>query len=132
MNPMCKPGSSSALTSNPARGERRGLWRAPLLFLLGGCSGLEQAAPVVSASPGHSSAELAAGRRIYTQQCTACHVAEPVSDYSRAEWAKILPDMAERTKLRADQIAALESYVLAVIQNQAKTARSHGAQDGEG
>lgn len=80
---------------------------------------------------GGQSATLHAGRRLYTQQCTACHAAEPITDYSRAEWAKILPDMAERTKLTGDQSAALQSYVLAVLRNPATTARNRGAQ-GEG
>jgi mono/diheme cytochrome c family protein len=124
MNPMCRRVSFSDLISRLGGVERRGLWLAPLLLLgLSGCASLEETAPIVSTGAGASSATLYLGRKIYTQQCTACHAAEPVTAYTAAQWAKILPDMAERSKLAPDQAAALRAYVVAVLQTRTIAAR---------
>ena len=100
--------------------QRRGLWLAPLLLLLGGCTGLEQIAPVMVAGGGAAPGTLHEGRRIYLSQCASCHTPLAITDYSRAQWATIMPDMAERTKLNGAQTAAVTAYVAAVLQNPPK------------
>ena len=115
-NPMCNRASSSASISSKCVWKRRGLRLAPLfLLVLGGCTSMEQVAPVIPSAPGADSATLAEGRRIYTQGCTACHAAEPISAYTAAEWKTILPDMIQRTKLNAVQGHAVETYVRAAL-----------------
>lgn len=78
--------------------------------LITGCASIDQIAPPI---PG--STQLTEGRRIYTAQCTACHVAEPVKKYTRAEWDVILPDMIAETKLNPAQAAAVTAYVRAAL-----------------
>jgi trimethylamine-N-oxide reductase (cytochrome c) len=51
------------------------------------------------------------GRKLYYGRCTACHAPEPVKDYTRAEWATIIPDMADESNLKASQTAALRAYI---------------------
>jgi hypothetical protein len=58
---------------------------------------------------------LALGRDLYIGRCAKCHSVEPVLKYTAAEWAVIIPDMAERTKLNAAEEAALKDYVDAVL-----------------
>ncbi|MES2468739.1 MAG: cytochrome c [Verrucomicrobiota bacterium] len=90
---------------------------AALLAALSGCVSLETAAPV-SGPPG--SGPLAEGRALYVGRCAKCHAVEPVLDYSAAEWATIMPDMAERTKLTARETAAVTAYVASVLQSAAR------------
>ncbi len=78
--------------------------------LITGCASIDQIAPPI---PG--STQLTEGRRIYTAQCTACHVAEPVKKYTPAQWAVILPDMITETKLNPAQAAAVTAYVRAAL-----------------
>jgi mono/diheme cytochrome c family protein len=54
---------------------------------------------------------VAQGRSLYYGRCTACHAPEPVRDYTRAEWATILPDMAEESNLNPAQTAALKAFI---------------------
>lgn len=96
---------------------------------LSGCVSLDTAAPApatVLASPRvprpglpdkapADSATLALGRDLYVGRCAKCHAVEPVRDYSPAEWATLMPDMAERTKLTAAETAAVTAYVHAVL-----------------
>ncbi len=86
---------------------------AALLPALPGCVSLETAAPVVG-PPG--SGPMAEGRVLYVGRCAKCHAVEPVHDYSAAEWATIMPDMAERTKLTPRETAAVTAYVASLLQ----------------
>ena len=95
----------------PAAGR---LLLAVLLAALPGCVSLETAAPVVG-PPG--SGPLAEGRALYVGRCAKCHAVEPVLDYSAAEWATIMPDMAERTKLSPRETDAVTAYVASVLQS---------------
>ena len=91
------------------------IWRRGLLVILlalPGCVSLDTAAPQAG-PPGNR--PLAAGRNLYVGQCAKCHAVEPVVKYSRAEWATIMPDMAERTKLNARETADVTAYVEAVL-----------------
>ena len=86
--------------------------------LLAGCASTGSVAPpvtpaMVSAAGGASAATLEEGRRIFAGPCTACHVADPVSRYSLAEWRAAVDEMAPRTKLDPTRRAALLAYIAA-------------------
>lgn len=86
----------------------------------GSCVSLEQAAPPValltSVVDNHHLANLSLGRDLYVTRCAKCHSVEPVTKYSREKWMQdILPDMAEESKLTANETAAVKAYVLAVL-----------------
>ena len=83
-----------------------------LLVALPGCVSLDTAAPQAGL-PG--TGPLVEGRAIYVGQCAKCHAVEPVLKYSRAEWAKIMPDMAERTKLNPAETESVTAYVNRIL-----------------
>ena len=83
-----------------------------LLLFLPGCVSLDTAAPLAGPPGG---GPLTEGRSIYVGRCAKCHAVEPVLDYTRAEWATIMPDMAERTKLTGGETAAVTAYVNQVL-----------------
>ncbi len=89
-----------------------------LVVLLSGCANLslDVIAPPVSSSP-----QLERGRLLYVTKCTACHAAEPVRNYSLADWSKIVPDMAKESKLNEQDTAAVGAYVRWVWQQPAPT-----------
>lgn len=82
-----------------------------LLLALPGCVSLDTAAPQL----GTGGSPLAEGRAIYVGQCAKCHAVEPVLDYTAAQWATIMPDMAERTKLTSAETASVTAYVNQVL-----------------
>ena len=83
-----------------------------LIVALPGCVSLDTAAPQAGL-PG--TGPLAEGRAMYVGQCAKCHAVEPVLKYSHSEWAGIMPDMAERTKLNPAETAAVTAYVVRVL-----------------
>jgi mono/diheme cytochrome c family protein len=87
------------------------------MLLVAACSGLDTGVPpVASLGTAAASADVARGRQLYVTSCAKCHSPEPVRRYSAADWQKrILPEMAELTKLTAAETAAVEAYVLAVL-----------------
>lgn len=107
--------------NTPASGANPSL-RAALLFFAAlvftGCANLETVAPPVAmiAARGNEPASLESGRRIYLENCTRCHVAEPVRDYSAARWPGLIADMAGRSHLSATQRHDVLAYVLAASQ----------------
>jgi mono/diheme cytochrome c family protein len=58
-------------------------------------------------------ATLSAGRKLYTTNCTECHVARPVAQYSIGQWRHIVEIMAPRAGLTPSDRAALEAYLIA-------------------
>ena len=98
---------------------RARLRRAGVLLItpvaLAGCVSLESAVPPAATlvARGRDAATLEAGRRVYLDACTRCHVAVPVRDYAAPRWPGIIDDMAERSKLSPDQHRAVLAYVLA-------------------
>ncbi|MDG2021347.1 MAG: hypothetical protein P8J59_05310 [Phycisphaerales bacterium] len=59
---------------------------------------------------------LERGRMVYLQDCSQCHVPEPILAYSIEEWGRILPEMIEETVLTASQEADLRLYVESVLE----------------
>ena len=53
---------------------------------------------------------------VYLQDCSQCHVPEPILAYSIEEWGRILPEMIEETVLTASQEADLRLYVESVLE----------------
>jgi mono/diheme cytochrome c family protein len=78
---------------------------------------MDQTAPPVTALSASSSstAQLTEGRSIYLGQCVRCHAAEPIKKYSSAQWATILPEMMDESKLSPEQRAAVTAYVQSVL-----------------
>lgn len=93
-----------------------------LLFALSLCSLLFSSCESVQTGAGKPaeagtvlSSPYALGRKLYFTKCADCHVAEPVRRYTREEWARIVPDMAEEAHLTAAETAAVRAYVLAEL-----------------
>jgi mono/diheme cytochrome c family protein len=84
-----------------------------IAVIMSGCASLDlnTIAPPVTASP-----QLERGRLIYVTKCATCHAPEPVRKYSAAKWEKIIPDMAEDTKLNEQDVAAVAAYVRWALQ----------------
>ena len=98
MNPMCRPGSSSALISDRAAGFLRcaALAITPLAII--GCANIEETVPPVAtlAVRGKDTSQLEAGRSLYLQKCAGCHVAAPVRKHPASDWPRIMGIMSER------------------------------------
>lgn len=62
-------------------------------------------------------ATLERGRKIFTTRCTECHVARTIANYSVPEWRHFLSIMAPRAKLRPDDRASVEAYLIAARQS---------------
>jgi mono/diheme cytochrome c family protein len=54
------------------------------------------------------------GHDLYLTTCTDCHRPRPPQNYTMEQWQTILPKMAKRAKLSADETAAVRAYVVAV------------------
>ncbi len=111
-----KPGVSLDMKSNfRAVCPSIALFFLPSLLLLASCG------PATPAGKGPTTGAVAPGdplilgRKLYFTKCADCHVAEPVKRYSAAEWAHILPDMAEEAKLSPSETAAVRAYVKAEL-----------------
>lgn len=72
-----------------------------------------QAIAATGAAQSADFATLSVGRKIYTTNCTECHVARPVAQYSVAQWRHIVGIMAPRAGLKPSDQAALETYLIA-------------------
>jgi mono/diheme cytochrome c family protein len=71
--------------------------------------------PAAGAKSGAGVADLDAGRRIYTTQCTACHQPQPIGRYGADEWPRILAVMTVRAKLDATGREQVRAYILAAL-----------------
>jgi hypothetical protein len=50
---------------------------------------------------------------LYTNKCGMCHGLEPREKYTEKQWRHIVPEMAKKAKLNANQEAIILKYVLA-------------------
>lgn len=57
------------------------------------------------------SAEVTAGKGIYTTKCARCHGAKKVDDYTVQQWIPILESMAPKARLDATEKANVTAYV---------------------
>lgn len=51
------------------------------------------------------------GFNLQAQHCARCHKLKTVDNYSREQWDKILPNMARKAKLTAEQEATINEYI---------------------
>ena len=64
--------------------------------------------------PHVSDVETEPGKRIFYGKCAACHVPEPIENYSPQKWREIVDHMAPRAKLSVAEENALLRYILSV------------------
>lgn len=58
-----------------------------------------------------SSNPLIAGEAIYKIQCTKCHAAKPVANWTATEWVPILNAMVKKAALNEKEIEQVTLYV---------------------
>ena len=101
----------------PASSYKPRAWRAVAIALptliLSACQSLDQIAPPVTAAD--PSGRLHVGRDLYVTRCAKCHAPEPVTDYTKSEWEKIIVEMSEETNLTEPETEAVRAYVMAVL-----------------
>ncbi len=56
-------------------------------------------------------ADAEQGKQIFEANCQRCHGLKKIDNYSKEQWAKILPNMASKAKLEASQTALVDAYV---------------------
>ncbi len=83
-------------------------------FALTSCeTGPASSKPSVGTAAAATGSVAPDGRKIYYGRCTSCHAADPVSNFSRSEWHRIIAEMAPKAKLSGAERSAVMSYVLA-------------------
>src|SRR4051794_4397822 len=66
--------------------------------------------------PGTTHEDLVAGRTIYVERCSGCHML-PLPDSKSAEaWPKVIDEMADRSKLSKDERTRVLRYLVTVSQ----------------
>lgn len=85
----------------------RSLIAIPLLLVACESLSTTRIAPLVPAED----TELTRGRRLYLTTCVRCHAPEPIANYTLSEWAKIMPEMIQDSKLSVSDAAAVTRYV---------------------
>ena len=97
-------------------------------LIIGGCAAMstQQAAPSVTPAlidagnaRGLAPADIKRGREIFVGRCAECHTLQPPVGRTEAQWREVLPRMARRARLDADEARAVEAYVFS-----ARTART--------
>lgn len=81
-----------------------------------GCVNLESGVPAVSRQPMVASGadtgnRCELGRRVLTTHCGACHRVYPPATYRSSECARIVDEMAERSKLRESERENIRPYL---------------------
>jgi len=59
----------------------------------------------------YPTAEIAQGQYLYEGKCATCHKLKTVDKYSTEQWAKILPDMANKAKLPDNETALIQEFI---------------------
>ena len=81
-----------------------------LIFAFSSCSP-KVTSDTKGASMSFPTAEIEAGYTLQVQYCVKCHKLKKVTKYSREQWDKILPAMAKKAKITAEQEASINDYV---------------------
>lgn len=63
---------------------------------------------------------LKAGQLIYTTKCTKCHGANKITNYTEAQWEKLIAAMAPNAKLNTTETDDLTKYIYAVRESSSK------------
>lgn len=91
-----------------------------LLTIIAGCESTRDMAPLPEDrldAQKYTPEDFAAfndGRDIYLRQCSTCHSIEPIGEYSRVSWARILPKMARLSKLSEQETGLVTDYVMTI------------------
>jgi len=64
--------------------------------------------------PDATQASLTAGQTIYNTQCTQCHEAKTISDFSEADWLPLIDNMSKKAKLADADKETVKRYILSV------------------
>jgi cytochrome c5 len=92
------------------------------VLLFAACIGPRHSAPAPELSPelfargqtlGFAANELEHGRAIFKAECNSCHRLPAVDGESPEEWEKVIPRMAKKAGLDAEETAAVRAFVLA-------------------
>lgn len=85
------------------------------ILLIGVSSCSKGTVSVVSeqSNSGKSEYNEAAAVNLYNSKCGTCHALQPREKYSANRWKQIVPEMAKKAKLDANQEALILNYVLA-------------------
>jgi hypothetical protein len=93
--------------------------RLSLLFLIG-CAPPPPHATAVDAERGNVAlGELQEGRTLLIRKCGGCHRTPLPTEHTSTEWPTMIDEMAERSKLDAQQRKRIERY-LVVMSNAPK------------
>lgn len=70
------------------------------------------AKPVPATTPAAGTADIEAGKQIYTVgKCTKCHEAKPVDRWNAEQWKPILKSMIPKAKLDSLQRVQVTAYI---------------------
>ena len=61
--------------------------------------------------------EIAEGKGLYDGKCGRCHKLKTVDNYTSEQWAKILPDMAQKAKLPENETALIQEFITWELNN---------------
>jgi cytochrome c5 len=66
---------------------------------------------VVETPANQSDLDLAEGKTLFYENCGKCHDLFQPSQYSKAQWSKIVPEMAKKAELNEEQGKKILLYV---------------------
>jgi cytochrome c5 len=70
--------------------------------------------------PGTDRAQLEAGRTLYLERCSSCHVPVDPASIAADEWPARVAEMRERAKLGDDEVARVERYLVTIASRPAR------------
>lgn len=89
-----------------------------ILLAAVGCASIASRAPLVTsemtgaaAARGVDPGALERGREIYVGRCTRCHGPVAVTSRTPQQWLKILPRMADESRLDLTEMADVAAYI---------------------
>jgi len=62
--------------------------------------------------PGYTLADLSEGKTLYEENCKKCHGLKDPKKFSEEQWNKIVPPMAKKAKIDAQQEESIRKYVI--------------------
>lgn len=88
--------------------------RLALLVLMAACA--RRSPPQVTAADAERSnvelAELQQGRKLLLGKCAGCHKTPMPNDHTKAEWPRMIDEMADRSNLDMMQRSLIEKYLV--------------------
>jgi len=86
-----------------------------LVILITACAGRPLPVPTAAqaAAVGSDLATVTAARSTYARSCSGCHALDHPADHDEKTWRDVMPDMAKKAKLTAQEAQDVLAYVLA-------------------